>query len=82
MVKQGGLGADLYLQRDEPPKKVSKLAIEAEIESDKYDTQTSVICYGCGGEEVERATGNVRSLRPSTRMAVLIYVGPTAAGSY
>lgn len=55
------LGSDLYEQRDEPPKKVSKLAVQAEMESDKYDTHTSVICYGCGGKEVERTTGNVDS---------------------
>ncbi|KAI5851580.1 hypothetical protein DFP73DRAFT_537716 [Morchella snyderi] len=46
-------------ERDEPPKKVSKLAIEAEMESDKYDTHTVVICYECGGKEVDRTTGNL-----------------------
>ncbi|KAI5779231.1 hypothetical protein EDC01DRAFT_719033 [Geopyxis carbonaria] len=47
------------IERDEPPQKVSKLAIAAETESDKYDTHTAVICYQCGGKEVERTTGNL-----------------------
>ena len=52
--RKGGL-----LQRDEPPQKMSKLAIAAETESDRYDTHTAVFCYECGGKEVERTTGNV-----------------------
>ncbi|RPA79660.1 ubiquitinyl hydrolase [Ascobolus immersus RN42] len=39
-------------ERDEPPKKISKLAIDAETEEDIYDTTTTVHCYGCGGAEV------------------------------
>lgn len=35
------------------------MAIEAESEGDKYDTHTAVICYMCGGGEVERTAGNV-----------------------
>ncbi|KAG0636560.1 hypothetical protein HOY80DRAFT_350881 [Tuber brumale] len=46
-------------ERAEPPKKISKLVIEAESESDKYDTHTAVICYMCGGKEVERTVGNL-----------------------
>lgn len=40
----------LCLQRDEPPQKVSKLAILAETEEDRYDTATTVICYECQEE--------------------------------
>ena len=46
-------------QRDEPPQKMSKLAIAAETEADVYDTHTAVICYECGNKEIERAAGNV-----------------------
>ena len=46
-------------QRDEPPHKMTRLAIAAETEVDKYDTQTTVICYECGGKEVERTQENV-----------------------
>uniref|UniRef100_A0A093VLV7 ubiquitinyl hydrolase 1 n=1 Tax=Talaromyces marneffei PM1 TaxID=1077442 RepID=A0A093VLV7_TALMA len=35
------------IQRDEPPQKISKLAILAETEEDRYDTATTVICYEC-----------------------------------
>lgn len=38
---------------------MSKLAIAAETESDRYDTHTAVLCYECGAKEVERTTGNV-----------------------
>ncbi|KAF4547194.1 Ubiquitin carboxyl-terminal hydrolase-like protein 3 [Elsinoe fawcettii] len=33
--------------RDEPPQKISKLAIAAETEEDIYDTKTEVVCYAC-----------------------------------
>ncbi|KAF8542499.1 hypothetical protein BDD12DRAFT_824595 [Trichophaea hybrida] len=46
------------VERDEPPQKMSKLAISAETESDRYDTHTAVFCYDCGGKEIERTTGN------------------------
>ncbi|KAF8245229.1 ubiquitinyl hydrolase [Wilcoxina mikolae CBS 423.85] len=47
------------VERDEPPQKMSKLAIAAETESDRYDTHTAVFCYDCGGKEIERTTGNL-----------------------
>lgn len=55
------------IERDEPPQKVSKLAIAAETESDKYDTHTAVMCYPCGGKEVERTTGNVGTFQAVRR---------------
>ncbi|KAL7271134.1 ubiquitin C-terminal hydrolase Ubp14 [Rhizina undulata] len=47
------------VERDEPPMKMSKLAIAAETESDKYDTHTYVSCYECGGAEVDGTTGSL-----------------------
>ncbi|KAJ6260632.1 Ubiquitin carboxyl-terminal hydrolase [Drechslerella dactyloides] len=44
--------------RDEPPAKVTKLAIAAETEADIYDTKTFVRCYTCEAEDVEQ-TGNL-----------------------
>lgn len=38
---------------------MSRLAIKAEVESDNYDTHTAVMCYECGGKEIERMEGNV-----------------------
>lgn len=37
-------------QRDDgqPPEKITKLAIQAETEEDRYDTQTDVHCFECG----------------------------------
>lgn len=32
---------------------MSKLSIEAEIESDKYDIAKTVTCYSCEGDEVD-----------------------------
>ncbi|KAF2218606.1 ubiquitin carboxyl-terminal hydrolase 14 [Elsinoe ampelina] len=42
--------------RDEPPQKISRLAIAAETEEDVYDTKTEVRCFLCdprGGDAVE-----------------------------
>ena len=45
-----------HIQRDEPPTKQTKLAINAETEQDKYDTQSQVNCYACQLEKVEKTT--------------------------
>ncbi len=45
-------------RRDEPPQKVSKLAIAAETEEDRYDTTTSVYCYECG-VDVDKTSGKL-----------------------
>ncbi|OKO95844.1 Ubiquitin carboxyl-terminal hydrolase 14 [Penicillium subrubescens] len=45
--------------RDEPPLKISKLAIAAETEEDRYDIVTSVVCYACRQENVDKTTGNL-----------------------
>ncbi|KAH8820990.1 ubiquitin carboxyl-terminal hydrolase-like protein [Xylogone sp. PMI_703] len=34
--------------RNEPPQKMSKLAIAAETEADRYETETVIRCYECG----------------------------------
>ena len=49
------------LQRDEPPQKVSKLAIAAETEEDHYDTTTRVECYECGVKDVDKTQGKLPS---------------------
>ncbi len=50
---------DTIVQRDEPPQKMTKLAIAAETEEDRYDTQLRVQCYDCGVEEVDRSSGKL-----------------------
>lgn len=46
-------------QRDEPPQKISKLAIAAETEADRYDTKTHVRCYDCDIEDVDPTSGKL-----------------------
>ena len=38
---------------------MSKLAIAAETEEDRYDTATQVKCYECGVENVDRTSGKL-----------------------
>jgi ubiquitin carboxyl-terminal hydrolase 5/13 len=38
---------------------VSKLAIAAETETDRYDTTTQVKCYECGVDDVDKGTGKL-----------------------
>ena len=47
------------VKRDEPPQKISKLAIAAETEDDRYDTTTRVRCYECGLKDVDQTSGNL-----------------------
>ncbi|KAK5735451.1 ubiquitin C-terminal hydrolase Ubp14 [Elasticomyces elasticus] len=43
--KKSGSGRD---GDGEPPEKISKLAIQAETEEERYDVQTSIRCFECG----------------------------------
>jgi len=45
--------------RNEPPQKISKLAISAETESDRYETQTKVRCFECNIEDVDQSSGQL-----------------------
>ncbi|KAJ5102871.1 hypothetical protein N7532_003400 [Penicillium argentinense] len=47
------------VQRDEPPPKISKLAIAAETEEDRYDIRTSVVCYSCSQQDVNKSCGRL-----------------------
>ena len=49
-------------QRDEPPHKISKLAIAAETEADRYDTKTEVRCYECNVEKVDPTSGKLPAI--------------------
>ncbi|KAI9374001.1 hypothetical protein BJX61DRAFT_354157 [Aspergillus egyptiacus] len=44
------------IQREEPPQKISKLAINAETDEDRYDTITHVVCYPCGQQNVDKSS--------------------------
>ena len=45
--------------RDEPPPKISKIAIAAETEADRYDYTTSVRCHDCNIEDVDKSAGKL-----------------------
>ncbi|KPI39372.1 Ubiquitin carboxyl-terminal hydrolase 14 [Cyphellophora attinorum] len=48
-----------HIQRDEPPAKLTKLAIAAETEEDKYDTVVQVHCYADQLQDLDRSQGNL-----------------------
>ncbi|OXV06751.1 hypothetical protein Egran_05482 [Elaphomyces granulatus] len=50
------------IQRDEPPQKISKLAIAAETEEDRFDTTTKVICYECHEDDIDKSVGKLSSV--------------------
>ncbi|GME41248.1 Ubiquitin carboxyl-terminal hydrolase 14 protein [Neofusicoccum parvum] len=47
------------VKRDEPPQKMTKLAIAAETEEDRYDTTTQVKCFECGVDDVDKSKGKL-----------------------
>lgn len=49
------------LHRDEPEKKITKLAIAAETETDRYDTVTDLHCFECGTEGLDKDRPEVKS---------------------
>ncbi|KAG0224254.1 hypothetical protein BGW42_005218 [Actinomortierella wolfii] len=44
---------------EEPPQKITKIAIVPENDDDLYDYITHVKCYECGGIEVDRTAGQI-----------------------
>lgn len=48
-----------HIVRDEPPPKMSKLAIAAETESDRYDTALTVKCLDCGIHNLDNANPEI-----------------------
>ena len=45
--------------REEPPAKISKLAISAETEEDHYDTTSHVKCFDCNNEDIDTDQGTL-----------------------
>ncbi|KAL4885391.1 hypothetical protein BJY04DRAFT_147204 [Aspergillus karnatakaensis] len=48
------------VQREEPPHKISKLAINAETDEDRYYTRTRVMCYACGQDDVDKSNSKLQ----------------------
>lgn len=46
-------------QRNEPPQKISKLAIAAETDEDRFDTTTRIVCYSCCHGDLDKTRGNL-----------------------
>ncbi|KAF9352616.1 hypothetical protein BGX26_009596 [Mortierella sp. AD094] len=44
---------------DEPPQKITKIAIVPENDADLYEYFTQVKCYECGGVEVDKTAGEI-----------------------
>jgi ubiquitin carboxyl-terminal hydrolase 5/13 len=49
-------------QREEPPQKISKLAITAETDEDRYNTSTQVVCYICNEDNIDKSSGELQVL--------------------
>ncbi|KAL2261413.1 hypothetical protein VTK26DRAFT_4208 [Humicola hyalothermophila] len=47
------------VERDEPPPKMSKLAIAAETEADRYDTTLTVKCLDCGIDNLDKTDPSI-----------------------
>jgi ubiquitin carboxyl-terminal hydrolase 5/13 len=50
------------VSRAEPPQKISKLAITAETESDRYETSTSVKCYEDQLDNIDASHGKLQEV--------------------
>lgn len=58
------------MQRDEPPPKMSKLAITAEREEDRYDTTTRVNCHSCQASDIDKSAGKLPAVVDGVMKAV------------
>jgi ubiquitin carboxyl-terminal hydrolase 5/13 len=45
--------------REEPPQKITKLAIAAETEADRYDYETTVRCFECNVGSIDKTAGRL-----------------------
>ncbi|TVY30601.1 Ubiquitin carboxyl-terminal hydrolase [Lachnellula hyalina] len=50
------------VERDEPPQKISKIAIAAETEADRYNYETTVRCYECNVDNVDKNAGKLAAV--------------------
>ncbi len=48
--------------RDEPPQKITKIAIAAETEADRYNYETTIKCYECNIENVDKSSGKLGAI--------------------
>ncbi|KAJ3095844.1 6-phosphofructokinase, alpha subunit [Phlyctochytrium planicorne] len=55
---------------DEPPTKITKLAIQVESDEEKYDTIYTVRCFSCGDVEVNQDEGNLKAVVDGVKAAL------------
>ncbi|KAF7920396.1 uncharacterized protein EAE98_009089 [Botrytis deweyae] len=48
-----------HIVRDEPPPKMSRLAIAAETEADRFEYHTKVRCHECAVDDVDKSSGKL-----------------------
>ena len=48
-----------HVSKEEPPQKMTKLAIAAETEADRYDITTRVDCLECNVQDVDKSSGKL-----------------------
>ncbi|KAF7858652.1 hypothetical protein EAF04_009251 [Stromatinia cepivora] len=51
-----------HVVRDEPPQKMSRLAIAAETEADRYEYHTNVRCYECAVDDIDESSGKLSAV--------------------
>ncbi|KAA8571737.1 hypothetical protein EYC84_001715 [Monilinia fructicola] len=51
-----------HVVRDEPPQKISKLAIAAETEADRYEYHTKARCYECAVDDIDKSSGKLSAV--------------------
>ena len=51
-----------HVSKEEPPQKMTKLAIAAETEADRYDITTRVDCFDCNVQDVEKTAGKLPNI--------------------
>ncbi|KAL2866346.1 ubiquitin-specific protease UBP14 [Aspergillus lucknowensis] len=50
------------VQREEPPQKISKLAITAETDEDRYNLSTRLVCYSCDQETTKASNSKLQPI--------------------
>ncbi|EMR87032.1 putative ubiquitin carboxyl-terminal hydrolase 14 protein [Botrytis cinerea BcDW1] len=51
-----------HIVRDEPPPKMSRLAIAAETEADRFEYHTKVRCHECAVDDIDKSSGKLSAV--------------------
>ncbi|PYH97738.1 ubiquitinyl hydrolase [Aspergillus ellipticus CBS 707.79] len=50
------------VQRDEPPHKISRLAIAAETDEDRYTISKRIVCYSCAQDDIDASSDKLTAV--------------------